>query len=117
MKDASQVKFTYDDPIEKSQWIFYGNFEHGSPQIQPSVHIGTQPVPALTTASLQGRSNSTFTDTSAMFEVVAEMEVEVGAPTPYPLYFKPHVTENMNSWQTTPPDTMTKSTYNGLHQI
>ena len=80
--------------IEKSQWMGYGNFEQQGPAIQPSLHIGIQPVPALTTASLQGQSNSSFTDSSAYFEIIAEMVVETSYPTPYPLASSIHTTEH-----------------------
>lgn len=109
--------FTYFEPIEKSQEFFYGNFQHQTPRIQPSVHIGVQPVPALTTAAIQGQSNSSFTDVSAYFEVTAEMEVELGYPTPFPLMPYVHVTEHLNTYRVASPDKQGKSTYNGLFQM
>lgn len=110
--------YEYNTVIEKSQYIFIGNFDTTPPKIQPSVHIGIQPVPALTTASLAGQSNSSFTDASAYFEVVAEMTVETGYPTPYPHANYLHTTENGNVWVLgTAPEMLTRSTYNGLHQL
>lgn len=110
-------QFTYHEPIEKSQEFYYGNFSFPSPKVQPSVHIGVQPVPALTTAALQGQSNSSFTDVSAYFEISAEMEVEIGFPTPFPLFDKVHVTEHLNTYAGNQVDHMGKSMYNGLYQF
>lgn len=109
----------YHDLIEKSQDMQYGNFEAQMPTIQPSLHIGIQPVPALTTASLQGQSNSTFTDASAYFEVIAEMVLEESYPTPYPLATEIHTTEHGQVWMGgnyNNHSTYIKSTFNGLYQ-
>lgn len=73
-------------PIEKSQYMksgFWGTMEG---HIQPSLHIGVQPVPALTTTALlasQAQFNN-WTDTRAYWEVVATMTVEEYQPTAWP---------------------------------
>ena len=73
--------------IEKSH-IFYrdvpdapGNIR---PQTCPSVHVGLQPVIALTTNSITNRYINQFTDSQAYFEVTCELTVKVGLPTERP---------------------------------
>lgn len=114
---AEKSLFSYTTPIEKSEYMFAGNFGNGTGKVQPTLHIGVKPVVALTTAN-QAASNSHFTDTQAYFEVVAEMQVELNHSTPYPLYVQPHCTENGMVWAIgSMPNEMTLSMYNGLHQF
>lgn len=84
---ANDPEFTIYTPIEKSQYIksgFWGTDDN--PHIQPSVHIGVQPVPALSTAALLGNDTqfNSWTDTRAYWEVTAEMIVKEHTPTAYP---------------------------------
>lgn len=73
-------------PIEKSQYSRSGYWGEQDAHIQPSLHIGVQPVPALSSASTllgDGVFNS-WTDTRAYWEVIATMVVEEHEPTEYP---------------------------------
>jgi len=78
--------FSIYTPIEKSQIGRSGMWGEQDPHIQPSLHIGVQPVPAQTTSALllgDGVFNQ-WTDTRAYWEVVAEMKVVEHTPTAWP---------------------------------
>lgn len=80
-------------PIEKSQVSRSGFWGQQDPHIQPSVHIGVQPVPSLGTAALlaaDGVFNS-WTDTRAYWEVIATMKVKEYQPTHLPFADVPNV--------------------------
>lgn len=62
--------------IEKSQQTVRGVGGTIKPAIQDSLHIGINPVPALTTGSIiSGDTNSNFTDTRSYFDVTCECVV------------------------------------------
>lgn len=84
--------------IEKSQNLRFGNNGMKPVGAQPSIHIAVQPTPALDTKALQGKSNSSFTDTQAYWEVIAEMEVNTKYPHPFPLYPGPHADHFDQAW-------------------
>lgn len=70
--NRNKIDVVYDQytDIEKSQHLIRGIGGHIKPQIQPSLHVGIQPVPALTTKSIvSGDTNSNFTDTRSYFDV------------------------------------------------
>ena len=70
--------FNYYADIEKSQYMFKGPGGNVSPVMQPSLHIGINPVPALTTSAITtGLTNSNFTDTRSYFDVHCELIVGV----------------------------------------
>ena len=82
----TEPPFTIYTPIEKSQIGRSGMWGETDPHIQPSIHIGVQPVPALTTSALligDGVFN-TWTDTRAYWEVIATMKVVEHTPTAWP---------------------------------
>lgn len=72
--------------IEKSQMGRSGFWGEHDPHIQPSLHVGVQPVPALTTAAtlLEDGQFNTWTDTRAYWEVIATMETTEHNPTAWP---------------------------------
>lgn len=77
---------TYFTPIEKSQVCRSGYWGEANAHVQPSIHIGVQPVPALTTTALligDGAFDA-WTDTRAYWEVEAVMEVVEHLPTAFP---------------------------------
>nr|UCS96313.1 MAG: VP2 [Parvoviridae sp.] len=115
---GNAIPFDLTSPIEKSQHVRIGNFKGEMVQAQDSLHIGLQPVVALTTAALGGKSNSSFTDSQAYFEVIAEMEVNCDYPSPWPLHTAgPLVTEHGTTWfGAAEPDYYNKTTFNGLYQ-
>lgn len=104
--------------IEKSQWLRAGYDGMIGIECQPSLHIACQPTPALSTAALQGKSNSNFTDTQAYWEIICEMEVNTQYPTPYPLYNAGCHTTPSNEifFSGKEPDAFGKSTFNGFYQ-
>lgn len=62
--------------LEKSQYLIRGIGGNNAPCVQPSLHVGLNPVPALTTSALvSGDTNSSFTDTRIYFDVHCEMVV------------------------------------------
>ena len=63
-------------PIEKSQSHSVGPSGTLQHQVQPSLHVGIMPAPALSSGSLTSDlSNSTFTDVRGYFDVTCEMIV------------------------------------------
>jgi hypothetical protein len=85
--------FNLFTPIEKSQYSQSGFWGLGDAHIQPSLHIGVQPVPALSSAALLAENEqfNSWTDTRAYWEIVATMEVEEHSPTAYPYAKKANV--------------------------
>lgn len=76
--------FEYLDDIDKSQFFKQGPWGlFTDPKIQPSIHIGVQAIPALTTSTFFG-APTTFTDSQCDWEVVCEMDVVEHLPTAFP---------------------------------
>ncbi|AGO32183.1 structural protein [Junonia coenia densovirus] len=75
----------YSD-IEKSQILHKGPWGHENPQIQPSVHIGIQAVPALTTGALLVNSSplNSWTDSMGYIDVMSSCTVMESQPTHFP---------------------------------
>ena len=69
--------------IEKSQLMYEGLFMHPSPEVQPTLHVGVQPVYAFT--ATDKNVNAKFQDTQAYFEVVAEAWIDTNFSTFRPL--------------------------------
>nr|QVW56834.1 MAG: capsid protein [Cecropis daurica ambidensovirus] len=80
-------------PIEKSQMSRVGMWGEMDPHVQPSIHIGVQPVPALTTTSTLTSSTEDghWTDVRAYWEVIATMHTKEHDPTAYPYAIQPNV--------------------------
>lgn len=83
---TNDLPYNLYTPIEKSQALRSGAWGEQIPHIQPSVHIGIQPVPALTTTQTLTSSteDGTWTDTRGYWEVVATMYTKEHNPTEYP---------------------------------
>lgn len=83
---APDPPFTIYSPIEKSQIGRTGYWGELIPHVQPSIHIGVQPVPALSTASsiINNTGTGAWTDTRAYWEVVCTMNTKEHNPTAYP---------------------------------
>ncbi len=91
--NTTQPTFDIYTPIEKSQFSRSGLWNVPEGHIQPSIHIGVQPVPALSTAALlatDGQFNQ-WTDTRAYWEVKATMIIEEYQPTAWPYATNPNV--------------------------
>lgn len=81
----------YSD-IEKSQRLTKGPWGESKPQIQPSVHIGLQAVPALTTAAYLNANSplNSWTDSQGYIEVLATCVVMENTPTHFPYATNPN---------------------------
>lgn len=81
---GTPVTSLYILPIEKANYMKKGAWSDTGDKshIQPSIHVGVQPIPALSTADLLGDTRK-FTDAQADFEIVAEMEVDEGMGTDF----------------------------------
>lgn len=76
--------FSYQDDIDKSQLYRQGPWgQYKNPRVQPSVHIGIQAIPALTTSTFFTPVDK-WTDSQCDFEVIAEMDVCEFNPTMFP---------------------------------
>lgn len=82
--------------IEKSQTHTEGLFLHESPEAQPTLHVGVQPVYAFT--ANDKAVNEKFQDTQAMFEVVAEAWIDTNSSTFRPLTLQSNVKMG-NDWR------------------
>lgn len=74
--------------IEKSQYIHPGLFpENFIPSSCPTLHVGLQPVPALTSKVIGNEAAlNSYTDSQAYFEVTCEAWIKCSYPTERPLY-------------------------------
>lgn len=73
---VSNVSYDLYTDIEKSQYMVRGIGGTLKPKIQPSLHVGINPVPALTTSSIiSGDTNSNFTDTRSYFDITCKCTV------------------------------------------
>lgn len=116
-KCADTTNFTWIQPIEKSQFLRFG--ENGMKPIdaQPSLHIAVQPTPALTTKSLQGESNGHFTDVQCYWELICDMTVNTQEPTYFPLLTMTNVNESGAYYQGSKEPSYYKAMYNGLYRV
>lgn len=90
---ATVPTFDLYTPIEKSQIARTGSWGEQDPHVQPSIHIGVQPVPALTTSAtlVNNASDGTWTDVRGYWEVIATMHTKEYTPTSYPWSTQPNV--------------------------
>lgn len=106
--------FTFYDDIEKSQEMRFGPWGNNHPQVQPSVHVGVQAVPALTTAALNGPLNS-WTDSMGYLDVTATLVVADSTPTHFPYGTIVNVLPNETVFRTNFTPNTANSTFNGLY--
>lgn len=107
--------FNLYDPIEKSQYLSSGNFATHTIQAQDTLHVGLQPVIALTTTS--GDINS-YTDSQAYLEIVAECAINTSYPTPWPNVASTCVSERGTVWEADKrPTFLGTSMFNGLYPV
>ena len=80
-------------PIEKSQYSRSGFWGEQDPHIQPSIHVGVQPVPQLTSTAtvIENGVFNSWTDTRAYWEVIATMHVNEHKPTAWPYAIEANV--------------------------
>lgn len=92
LQSQSYDPLTIYTNIEKSQYSRSGMWGEQDPHIQPSCHIGVQPVPALSSAKLNEEFPQTsFTNVRAYWEVTATMVVSSRTPTAFPFGDTPNV--------------------------
>ncbi|MGL5384239.1 MAG: hypothetical protein ACRDCC_12215, partial [Culicoidibacterales bacterium] len=90
---ADVPSFDIYTPIEKSQYMKSGFWGLNEGHIQPSLHVGVQPVPSLSTSKsiIEDGQFNEWTDTRAYWEVTATMVVEEYTPTEWPTATVPNV--------------------------
>lgn len=89
--------FNIYSPIEKSQFIRSGQWGQPDAHIQPSLHIGIQPVPALSSnATIAESVFNSWTENRAYFDVLCEMDVVEYLPTEFPFAKDANVTFSDN---------------------
>lgn len=105
----------YSD-IEKSQVFRSGAWGQADAHIQPSLHVGVQAVPALTTAALSGPLNQ-WTDSMGYIDVIARLVVMDETPTAFPYASQPNVPlgEVMLRNPSNPQPNSNNSTFAGLY--
>lgn len=91
--EVGRYDFTIYNPIEKSQIARTGFWGENDGHVQPSLHVGVQPVPALQTAQtiINAGAFTNWTDTRAYWEVVATMKVANKLTNAYPYATVPNV--------------------------
>jgi hypothetical protein len=90
---ATNHTYTIYSPIEKDQILYTGPTGTKRAATQPSLHIGIQPVPALTTTSTlaENAQFNSWTDSRAYWDVTCTMVVDEYQPTQYPFASLPNV--------------------------
>lgn len=77
-------QFTIIDNIEKSQYVKQGPWgQYQRMQVQPSVHVGVQAIPSLTSTGILSPI-ANWTDCQADWDVFCEMDVVEHTPTKLP---------------------------------
>lgn len=84
--DTNNLNYNIYTPIEKSQFMRSGMWGEQIPHIQPSVHIGIQPIPSLSTPSSSTPQTGfgTWTNTRAYWDVHCTIVIKEHRPTEYP---------------------------------
>lgn len=89
--------------IEKCQYISPGLFPHDFiPSTCPTLHVGLQPVPALTSKVIgNDAALNSYTDSQAYFEVTCEAWIKCSYPTERPLYTTANIKMSDLLWTST----------------
>lgn len=97
-RDADTVEL-----IEKCQYVSPGLFPHDFiPSSCPTLHIGLQPVPALTSKVIgNDAALNSYTDSQAYFEVTCEAWIKCSYPTERPLYTAANIKMSDLLWTST----------------
>ncbi|GFU19407.1 capsid protein VP1 [Nephila pilipes] len=74
-REDPAATIAFGNIIEKSQILCISIYETFRPESQPSLHVGVQPVPSLTTAKI-GMEIDNYTDSQGFFQVECEMVVK-----------------------------------------
>jgi hypothetical protein len=111
--------FGYLDDIDKTQLYKQGPWgQYQNLQIQPSLHIGVQSIPALTTSTYFSSVNK-WSDSECTWEVTCEMDVGEFNPTMFPHLGDANVPAGDQHFRMLPPgkfvDTETRATFAGLY--
>ena len=113
------AEFDLQQIIEKSQEHIAGLAPSVNSKTVPSLHVGLQPVIALTSNSISNDAVNNYTDAQGYFEVVCECHVDTAYPT-----YRPHATVANTKpgsmvWEfasTAELPAINKSMFNGLYQ-
>lgn len=113
--------FSYYDDIDKSQLYRQGPWgQFQDPKIQPSLHVGVQAIPALTTSVFFSPINK-WTDAQGDWEVIAEMDIIEYTPTKLPHATAANVPAGDQLFRTIPSnntiDSDNRATYAGLYPM
>lgn len=84
--------------IEKCQQWSVSLEPHMQGKTCPSLHVGLQPVIAMSTANINAPENRSYTDSQAYFEVTCECRIETAYPTYRPLATIPNTSPNNLMW-------------------
>lgn len=111
--------FSYQDDIDKSQLYRQGPWgQYKDPKIQPSIHVGLQAIPALTTTVFFTPINK-WSDSQCDWEVTAEMDVVEYTPTKLPHATTANVPAGDQHFRTLPAgnfiESELRSSYAGLY--
>ncbi|GFX22416.1 capsid protein VP1 [Trichonephila clavipes] len=112
----SDADIGYRNIIEKSQTLCRGLYEGFKPETQPSLHVGVQPVPSLTSTDI-GHNVTKFTDCQGYFTVECEMIVRCESDTyrPFAMFENVPHHEELRKFDVPGPNT-SRSMYYGLYQ-
>lgn len=102
VKTATLAAQTIYSQIESGQINMVGPSGNYTPKVQPSLHVGIMPAPALSSGSLTSDlSNSTFTDVRGYFDVTCEMVVGWREHTDRPFATSYNIAPGEEVYQTT----------------
>lgn len=104
--------------IEKSQVQAHGFNPQFRAKTCPSLHVGIQPVIALTSKSIGGQAVNSYTDSQAYFEVVCECDIAMSYPTDRPLATRANVPPGAVTYFPSVPraNKISATMVNGLYQ-
>lgn len=111
--------FSFLDDIDKSQFYRQGPWgQNENPEIQPSVHVGVQAIPALTTSVFFTPINK-WSDSQCDWEIFAEMDIGEYLPTAFPYATDGNVPAGDQYYRTLPtgifPESEDACTFAGLY--
>ncbi|GFR12981.1 capsid protein VP1 [Trichonephila clavata] len=116
-RDDPDAGMVYGNIIEKSTMHCKGLFDTFQVSTQPTLHLGVQPVPSLSTKNISDGAVDKWTDTQAYFEVEATMVVNCDDMTlrPFATYENVPPHEEIRHFQGSLLN-VGRSMYNGLYQ-
>jgi hypothetical protein len=84
--EIDATRFTHDQILEKSQVMLSGPSSSTAARIQPSLHVGVEAVPSMTTTDMQtSLAISKWLDTQALYDVKFTLTTEYEVLSRFPL--------------------------------